>query len=158
MIPGVRATPAARVDAESAQVDVGRMRAVKVLLVSPDPAARELMELAVRGIRRRMDEAIEFLEAADGEAGLRLALRERPDAIVADEIASRMGAFALAKELRGATEPYPGVIVILLERRQDAWLASWSGADAWFVRPIDPFELADRMLELMGQQRQEETA
>ena len=25
----------------------------------------------------------------------------------------------------------------------------WSGADAWFVKPVDPFELADRLLELV---------
>jgi DNA-binding response OmpR family regulator len=40
--------------------------------------------------------------------------------------------------------------VILLERRHDAWLATWSGADAWFVKPVDPFELADRLLELVS--------
>jgi DNA-binding response OmpR family regulator len=77
-------------------------------------------------------------------------LRERPDAVVADEIASRAGAFALAKALRGDADPYRGVIVILLERRQDEWLARWSGADAWFVRPVDPFDVADRLLELLG--------
>lgn len=90
-----------------------------------------------------------FVEAADGELGLRAARRDPPDAIVADEIASRMGAFALARELRGAPEPYRGAIVIVLERRQDAWLAEWSGADAWFVKPVDPFALADRLLELV---------
>jgi DNA-binding response OmpR family regulator len=68
---------------------------------------------------------------------------------VADEIASRAGAFALAKHLRDAADPYTGVIVILLERKHDAWLARWSGADAWFVKPVDPFELADRVLELV---------
>ena len=41
------------------------------------------------------------------------------------------------------------VIVILLERSQDAWLARWSGADAWFVKPPDPFEVADRLWELL---------
>jgi DNA-binding response OmpR family regulator len=71
--------------------------------------------------------------------------------IVADEIASRAGAFALAKQLRDADDPYPGVIVILLERKHDAWLAEWSGADAWFVKPVDPFELADRLLELVSE-------
>ena len=45
--------------------------------------------------------------------------------------------------------PFTGVIVILLERKHDVWLARWSGADAWFVRPVDPFELADRVLELV---------
>jgi DNA-binding response OmpR family regulator len=69
--------------------------------------------------------------------------------IVADEIASREGAFGLAKTLRDHEDPYTGVIVILLERRHDAWLAKWSGADAWFVKPVDPFELADRLLELV---------
>ena len=123
---------------------------MKVLLVSPEPESRELMRLAVASIERRMGGELKFVEAADGEQGLRIAFRERPDAVVADEFASRMGAFALAKDLRGAEEPYPGAIVIVLERRQDTWLAKWSGADAWFVKPVDPFELADRLLELMS--------
>ncbi len=134
------------------------MRAVKVLLVSPDPASRELMALAVAGIERRLGEPLEFLEATDGERGLRVAFRERPDVVVADEIASRAGAFSLAKDLRGAPEPYPGAIVILLERRHDAWLAKWSGADAWFVTPVDAFELADRLLAIVTGADQKETA
>jgi len=123
---------------------------VKVLLVSPEAESRELMRLAVASIERRVGGELEFVEAADGEQGLRIAFRERPDAVVADEFASRMGAFALAKDLRGAADPYPGAIVIVLERRQDTWLAKWSGADAWFVKPVDPFELADRLLELVS--------
>jgi DNA-binding response OmpR family regulator len=123
---------------------------VNVLLVSPDPKSRELMALAVRSIERRTGRGIEFLEASDGERGIRIARRERPDVIVADEIASRAGAFALAMGLRDAEAPFPGAIVILLERRHDAWLAKWSGADAWFVKPVDPFELADRVLALAG--------
>jgi len=130
---------------------------VKVLLVSPDPESRELMALAVAGIERRLGTPLEFLEATDGERGIAVAFRERPDAVVADEIASRAGAFALAKDLRGAPEPYPGAIVILLDRRQDAWLAAWAGADAWYVKPVDPFALADRLLELVST-GQKETA
>jgi DNA-binding response OmpR family regulator len=123
---------------------------VNILLVSPDPRSRELMALAVRSIERRTGEGIRFLEASDGERGIRIARRERPDVIVADEIASRAGAFALAMGLRDAEAPFPGAIVILLERRHDSWLARWSGADAWFVKPVDPFELADRVLALAG--------
>ncbi|MFB3737646.1 MAG: two-component system response regulator [Candidatus Velamenicoccus archaeovorus] len=120
-----------------------------VLLVSPDPRSRDAMRLAVASIERRLGEPLRFREAADGDRGLRAARREPPHVVVADEIASRMGAFALAKDLRGAAERFPGVIVILLDRKQDAWLAEWSGADAWFVKPVDPFELADRLLELV---------
>jgi DNA-binding response OmpR family regulator len=122
---------------------------VDVLLVSPDPASRELMALAVRSIERRIGQELRFRAARDGELGTKAALRDRPDVIVADEIASRAGAFSLTKTLRDANDPFTGVVMILLERRHDEWLARWSGADAWFVKPVDPFEIADRLLELV---------
>jgi CheY-like chemotaxis protein len=124
---------------------------VEVLLVSPDASSRELMSLAVRSIERASGTELRFRAARDGELGLRAALRDRPDVVVADEFASRAGAFALARSLRDDVRPFTGVIVILLERPQDAWLAEWSGADAWFVKPVDPFELADRLLELTSE-------
>jgi DNA-binding response OmpR family regulator len=124
---------------------------VNVLLVSPDEGTRAMIALAVRSIERRVGSELRFRAARNGDLGLRAALRDRPEVIVADEIASRAGAFALARSLRDDPEPYTGVIVILLDRRQDAWLARWSGADAWFVKPVDPFELADRLLDLVAE-------
>ncbi len=129
-----------------------------VLLVSPDPESRATMRLIVRSIERAVGSPLRFLEARNGEEGARVGLAARPDAIVADEFASRAGAFALARELRGDPDPYRGVIVILLERRQDEWLARWSGADAWFVNPVDPFEVADRLLDLLERRTEKETA
>ena len=127
------------------------MPAMDILLVSPDERSRELMALSVRSIERRVGSELRFRAAANGELGLRAALRDRPDVVVTDEIASRAGAFALAKGLRDDQEPFDGIIIILLERKHDAWLARWSGADAWFVKPVDPFELADRLLELVSE-------
>jgi len=127
---------------------------VDVLLVSPDERTRELIALSVRSIERRLGGELRFRAARDGDLGARVAVRDRPDVIVADEIASRAGAFSLARSVRDDAEPYTGVIVILLERVHDAWLAKWSGADAWFVKPVDPFELADRLLELVTERRE----
>lgn len=129
---------------------------MRILLVSADANARDLMRVSVGSIERRLGEPVSFIESENGEHGARIGLRERPDAVVADEIASRAGAFSLARDLRGDPDPYEGPIVILLERKHDVWLARWSGADAWFVRPIDPFELADRLVELISG-RQKET-
>ena len=109
------------------------------------------MAVSVTAVERRTGEPIEFLEAANGEIAVRVAWREKPDIVIADEAASRAGAFAMARDLRGAEEPFPGVIVILLDRPHDAWLANWSGADAWFVKPVDPFALAERVMELVTQ-------
>jgi DNA-binding response OmpR family regulator len=123
---------------------------VKALLVSASSAVREQMAVAVAAVQRRTGQPLEFVEATNGERGVAVTWRERPEIVVADEMASRAGAFALARDLRGAEEPYQGVIVILLDRPHDAWLANWSGADAWFVKPVDPFELADTMMELLN--------
>src|SRR5438105_6109184 len=124
---------------------------MKVLLVSADPAVREAIELTVRSVKRSIgDEPIEFLEAKDGLDGMRMAWRHQPDVVVADEITSRAGAFALAKDLKGSEPPHRARIVILLERPQDEWLAAWSGADAWFVKPINPFQVADVLTGLLA--------
>jgi DNA-binding response OmpR family regulator len=128
---------------------------VKALLISADPKFRETMAVAVRSVERGTGEPFETFEARDGIRGARLAWREMPDVVVADEIMSRMGAFALVRELKGAERPFPGVVVILLDRREDEWLARWSGADAWFVKPVNPFEFADAVARHLGRQREE---
>ena len=126
------------------------MAAVKALLISADDGLRDLLRIALGTARRRTGAGWEFLEARNGLEGLRVAWREEPDVVVADEIASGAGAFAVAKDLRGATRPFRGAIIIILARPQDAWLAKWSGADAWLRRPVDPFELSDTVVELTG--------
>jgi len=124
---------------------------MKVLLVSADPLVREAIQLTVRGVKRSIgDGPIEFLEAKDGVDGMRMAWRHQPDVVVADEITSRAGAFALAKDLTGSEPPHQARIVILLDRPQDEWLAAWSGADAWFVKPINPFQVADVLTGLLA--------
>ena len=129
---------------------------MKVLVVSADPALREVMGLTAGGVRRAMGNLpIELLEARDGVEAMRLAWRELPDVVVADEITSRAGAFALARDLKGAQPPNPARVVILLDRAQDQWLASWSGADAWFVKPINPFELAETVAGFLGAPQKE---
>ncbi|HZA60574.1 MAG TPA: hypothetical protein VE754_02695 [Actinomycetota bacterium] len=123
---------------------------MKALVISPDENVRRQLRVALSAVSRRGGPPWEFVDASDGVEGIRLAWRERPDLVVADEIASRAGAFAVAKDLKGATQPFPGAVIIVLAREQDVWLARWSGADAWVTRPLDPFALADTVGELVG--------
>ena len=124
---------------------------MKILLVAADPKTRELMRLAAGSVRRSAGEgSVQFIEASDGLEGMKAAWRLRPEVVVADEITSHAGAFALAKDLKGAAPPFPGRVVILLDRAQDEWLARWSGADAWFTKPVNPFELAEVIAGFLG--------
>jgi DNA-binding response OmpR family regulator len=128
---------------------------VKALVISADPDLREQLRIAVRSAERRSGRPWESLEATNGIEGMRLAWRELPDLVVADEITSGAGAFAVVRDLKGAARPHPAAIVVILARAQDEWLARWSGADAWLTKPIDPFLLADRVLEVTTGPRKE---
>ena len=107
---------------------------MKILVVSEDSRARAWVRLAIGA-------DAEYTETSNGIEALRAAAEENPDVVVADETTEPYGAFGLSRELKMSANP-PRVIV-LLERAQDTWLARWSGADRWFVRPLDPFELAE---------------
>src|SRR5690349_13204118 len=101
------------------------------------------MSVVARSAARTTGEAVDVATARDGLAGMRMAWRDLPEVVIADQISSRAGGFALARDLTCADPRYPGRVVVLLDRSQDEWLARWSGADAWFVKPVDPFALAD---------------
>ena len=126
------------------------MSTVKALFISPDPELREQLRVAIRSAERRSGQEWVSLEADNGIQGLQVAWRELPDLVVADEIASGAGAFAVAKDLKGAEKPFPGAIILVLARKQDEWLARWSGADAWVTKPVDPFLLADKAAEVLA--------
>jgi CheY-like chemotaxis protein len=128
---------------------------VKALVISPDPDLRHQLGTAIGGLQRRTGEPWTSLEAVDGREGLRVAWRELPDLVVADEIASGAGAFAVTRDLKGAAEPFPGAVIIVLARSEDEWLAKWSGADAWFTKPVDPFALSDAAGDLVERLRKE---
>ncbi len=124
-------------------------------MISADPDLRELLRVAIRTAERRTGQPWRSFLATNGIDGLKIAWRELPDLVVADEIASGAGAFAVAKDLKGATEPHPAGVILVLAREQDVWLAKWSGADAWVTKPVDPFLLADKVLEVTSRPRKE---
>lgn len=107
---------------------------MKILVVSEDPRARDWVRLSIGS-------DVNYIDAANGLEALRLGQTEEPDVVIADETTEPYGAFGLARELKAL--PRPPRVIVLLERAQDNWLAKWSGADHWLLRPIDPFELAE---------------
>jgi hypothetical protein len=54
----------------------------------------------------------------------------------------------VARQLKDEVFNCPPVLVIT-GRKEDAWLAAWSMAEASIVHPIDPFTLARSAAELL---------
>jgi len=72
----------------------------------------------------------------------------RADLFILDGEAAQEGGMGIARQLKDEVFNCPPVLVIT-GRKEDAWLAAWSMAEASVVHPIDPFTLAKTAAQLL---------
>lgn len=119
-----------------------------VLVYSDDANTREQVRLAV-GRRPAADvPPVEFLECATMPAVLTALEQGGIDACVFDGEAVPAGGMGLCRQVKDEIFQCPPVLV-LIGRPQDAWLATWSRADAAVTHPVDPVALADTLARLL---------
>jgi DNA-binding response OmpR family regulator len=70
------------------------------------------------------------------------------DLFILDGEAAQEGGMGIARQLKDEVFNCPPVLVIT-GRKEDAWLAAWSMAEASVVHPIDPFTLATTAAQLL---------
>ena len=68
------------------------------------------------------------------------------DLVIVDGEAQPTGGMGLARQFKYEIDDCPP-IVVLIARPQDAWLATWSLADAVIHMPLDPLEAAEVVAE-----------
>src|SRR4051794_3624481 len=119
-----------------------------VLVYSDDANTREQVRLAV-GRRPAADlPPVEFVECATMPAVLTELERGGIDACVLDGESAPAGGMGVCRQIKDEIFRCPPVLV-LIGRPQDAWLATWSRADAVVPHPIDPLRLAEAVTELL---------
>ncbi|MEO8511433.1 MAG: response regulator, partial [Chloroflexota bacterium] len=109
-----------------------------VLLVDDDAKIRELLRLYVERDGHRA------IFAADGEAALEMALRDRPDLILLDVMLPGIDGFEVCRRIRDASD----VPILLLTARSgegDTVIGLDIGADDYVVKPFSPRELMARV-------------
>ncbi|GAB7107864.1 hypothetical protein JCM4814A_61780 [Streptomyces phaeofaciens JCM 4814] len=123
-----------------------------VLVYSDDSNTREQVRLAT-GRRPAPDvPVVEFLECATHAAVVRELDRGGIDVVVLDGEAAPMGGMGLCRQIKDEVFQCPPVL-LLIGRPQDAWLATWSRADAAVTLPVDPVEFAEALASLLRQKR-----
>ncbi|MEZ0367284.1 hypothetical protein ACAG26_26800 [Mycobacterium sp. pUA109] len=70
------------------------------------------------------------------------------DLAILDGEATPTGGLGIAKQLKDEVATCPPILV-LTGRADDAWLASWSRADAAVPHPVDPIRLGQAVLGLL---------
>ncbi len=116
---------------------------MRILLASNNARLNSQVKTALIG---RSD--VDFLEVTTPQRALAV-LDESPpasfDLVIADNDMHPTGGFYLSREIKaralmGRQMP---PIILALARQQDTWLSDWSQADAYVLKPINPFDLAE---------------
>ena len=119
----------------------------RLLLIEDEDAIREPLVDALT------DEGYAVLEAADGEQGLALALREDPDLILLDLMLPKRDGFSVLRAIRADRLTAP---VIVLSARGEEWDRVQGfevGADDYVVKPFSLPELLGRCRALLERAR-----
>jgi len=114
---------------------------VTVLVYSNTPSVRAEVRSAI-GRRPAADIGrIDWVECATNDEVVAQLDDGGLDLVILDGEAQPTGGMGLSRQFKYEYDGCPPVVV-LIARKQDGWLASWSLADAVIPRPIDPVDAA----------------
>ncbi len=114
---------------------------IKVLLIDDDVQIQELVRFNLE------KDGVAVLTASNGEQGLDLAMREKPDLIILDLTLPVMDGYDLCKLLRAENDTADIPIIILSARDDvaDKVVGLELGADDYITKPFSPRELSARI-------------
>jgi DNA-binding response OmpR family regulator len=120
----------------------------RVLLYSDDRTTREQVRLTL-GRRLAADlPELEVFEVATQPVVLQAMDAGGIDLVILDGEATPSGGIGLCHQLKNEIKDCPPVL-LLVARAADAWLATWSEADAITPYPVDPVRLPAAAAELL---------
>src|SRR5436305_9433629 len=112
----------------------------RVLIIEDDAENRRVLaDLFTR-------EDWKVLEANDGDAGVELALRDRPELILCDLLMPRSNGFQVCRTIREQLQPTKIIVVSGRDYRVDRTSALQAGADEYLLKPIT-WELLSSTIE-----------
>lgn len=117
----------------------------KILVIDDEESNRKLLEVLVQA------DGHVAISAADGEAGITLALAEKPDVILLDLMMPGLDGFEVVRRLKNnpITASLPIVVVTALyDVASRKRIATW-GADDVIMKPVDRWVLSQRLSTLL---------
>ena len=120
--------------------------AQRLLIIDDSPSLRTIVRLYLA------PRPFEFIEAADGAEGLRLAKERGPDLVVADLNMPVMDGLEFLSHFRGDHQTPPAqVIIVTTEGREDDHKRGLeAGASAYLKKPFQPHMLKELVQGLIA--------
>lgn len=121
---------------------------MKVLVFSDDAGTRAEVRMAIGRRPAAGLPRVEYVEVATEPAVFVHLDKGGIDVAILDGEAQPAGGMGICRQAKDEIYHCPPIMV-LIGRRDDGWLATWSRADAVAHHPIDPVALAEGVADLM---------
>lgn len=121
---------------------------VTVLVYSDDPAVREAVRLALGPRPARDLPPVRYVDADSHPEVVTAVDAGGVDLCVLDGEAWPSGGMGVCRQLKAEVRDCPPCVV-LTGRRDDRWLAKWSQADGVLTHPVDAFDAAALVADLL---------
>lgn len=121
----------------------------KLLIVEDELHIRTLLEQALEDLEDEFD--VQILSAADGEEGLEVIRRERPQAVFLDIMMPKKNGYEVCRAVKEDPELKDTIIVLLTAKGQEADRRKGLeiGAYDYMTKPFDPDEVVELAKELL---------
>ncbi|MBU0944830.1 MAG: response regulator transcription factor [Proteobacteria bacterium] len=114
---------------------------IRVLVIDDEEDIRRLVQIKLSKA------GYDVTTASDGEEGVALALKIRPDVVIADIMMPGKDGYQVVTELKGQLAFEPPVLILLTAKNQKADIIHGlaGGADDYVTKPFSPRELIERI-------------
>ncbi|WP_143340551.1 response regulator transcription factor [Demequina sp. NBRC 110057] len=112
----------------------------RILVYSDDRNVREKVRFAVGSSTH--GRPVDWHETATHAAVIEAVETQRFDLLILDGEAAKVGGMGICRQIKKEIFDAPPVL-LLVGRPADAWLATWSEAEAAVAHPLDPFVVRD---------------
>jgi len=120
----------------------------RVLIIDDNDTMRAILRVILRG-----DDYDVVGEASDGERGLEMALRLRPDVICLDVVMPKLGGLEVLAKLRAELAETPVLMITGNADRDTVNAAVSGGAAGYLVKPFNAARVLDAVGAALGRGR-----
>ncbi len=121
------------------------MKKYKIMVVDDEPDIVKLVKISLEMAN------FEVVEAFGGQEALDKVQAAQPDLILLDIMMPDINGFQVCEKIKAdpATKHIPVILLTAKGQRGDAEQGLNAGADDYIIKPFDPYELGEQVLEMI---------
>jgi DNA-binding response OmpR family regulator len=123
------------------------MTKARILVIDDDQVILDMLQIALRNAE------YEVLPAVDGDIGLDIFRKDKPDLVVVDIAMPGIDGYQVVEQIRGLEAEKGHIPIIILTAHHISVMRAYAeelGADLYLTKPIAPQKLIEHITELIA--------